>query len=79
MRLGLAKIAEQEGLAVTDEEIEAEYKKVADAYGMPIENVKGLVRAKDISKDVANQKAMDLVKENAVYTEKAPEGEGAQE
>ncbi len=79
VRLGLAKIAEQEGLAVTDEEIEAEYKKVADAYGMPIENVKGLVRAKDISKDVANQKAMDLVKENAVYTEKAPEGEGAQE
>ncbi len=79
VRLGLAKIAEQEGLAVTDEEIEAEYKKVADAYGMPIENVKGLVRPKDISKDVANQKAMDLVKENAVYTEKAPEGEGAQE
>lgn len=79
VRLGLAKIAEQEGLAVTDEEIEAEYIKVADAYGMPIENVKGLVRAKDISKDVANQKAMDLVKENAVYTEKAPEGEGAQE
>ena len=79
VRLGLAKIAEQEGLAVTDEAIEAEYKMVADAYGMPIENVKGLVRAKDISKDVANQKAMDLVKENAVYTEKAPEGEGAQE
>ncbi len=79
VRLGLAKIAEQEGLEVTDEEIEAEYKKVADAYGMPIENVKGLVRAKDISKDVANQKAMDLVKENAVYTDKAPEDEGAKE
>lgn len=55
VRLGLAKIAEQEGLEVTDEEIEAEYKKVADAYGMPIENVKAMVRSKDISKDVANQ------------------------
>jgi trigger factor len=79
VRLGLAKIAEQEGLEVTDEEIEAEYKKVADAYGMPIENVKAMVRSKDISKDVANQKAMDLVKESTVYTDKAPEDEAAQE
>ncbi len=79
VRLGLAKIAEQESLEVTDEEIEAEYKKVADAYGMPIENVKAMVRSKDISKDVANQKAMDLVKESTVYTDKAPEDEAAQE
>ena len=79
VRLGLAKIAEQEGLKVTDEEIEAEYKKIADAYGMPIENVKAMVRSKDISKDVANQKAMDLVKESTVYTDKAPEDKAAQE
>jgi trigger factor len=79
VRLGLAKIAEQESLEVTDEEIEAEYKKIADAYGMPIENVKAMVRSKDISKDVANQKAMDLVKESTVYTDKAPEDKAAQE
>ncbi len=79
VRLGLAKIAEQEGLKVTDEEVEAEYKKIADAYGMPIENVKAMVRSKDISKDVANQKAMDLVKESTVYTDKAPEDKAAQE
>lgn len=79
VRLGLAKIAEQESLEVTDEEIEAEYKKIADAYGMPIENVKAMVRSRDISKDVANQKAMDLVKESTVYTDKAPEDKAAQE
>lgn len=79
VRLGLAKIAELEGFEATDEEIEAEYKKVADAYGMPVENVKGLVRAKDIAKDVYNQKAMDFVKENVVYTEKAAEAEEAKE
>lgn len=79
VRLGLGKIAELEGLEVTEEEIEAEYKKIADAYNMPVENVKGLVRAKDITKDVANQKAMDLVKENAVYTEKAPEEKTSEE
>ncbi|NBJ88017.1 trigger factor [Acutalibacter sp. 1XD8-36] len=75
VRLGLAKIAEIEGFEATDEEIEAEYKKIADAYGMPIENVKGMVRSKDIAKDVYNQKAMELVKENVVYTDKAPETE----
>lgn len=75
VRLGLAKIAEIEGFEATEEEIEAEYKKIADAYGMPIENVKGMVRSKDIAKDVYNQKAMELVKENVVYTDKAPETE----
>lgn len=79
VRLGLAKIAELEGFEASDEEIEAEYKKVADAYGMPVENVKGMVRAKDISKDILNQKAMDLVKENAAYKDKAPDAEPAQE
>lgn len=73
VRLGLAKIAELEKLEVTEEETEAEFQKLADAYGMPLENVKAVVRAKDIAKDVANQKAMDFVKEHAVYTEKQPE------
>lgn len=79
VRLGLAKIAEMEGFEVTDEEIDAEYQKIADAYNMPLENVKDLVRSKDIAKDVYNQKAMDLVKANVVYTEKSPEAEEAQE
>ena len=73
VRLGLAKIAELEKLEVTEEETEAEFQKLADAYGMPLENVKAVVRAKDIAKDVANQKAMDFVKEHVVYTEKQPE------
>lgn len=75
VRLGLAKIAELENLEITEEEIEEEYKKVADAYGVPLENVKTLVRPKDIRKDIANQKAMDFVKENAVFTEKKPDPE----
>lgn len=79
VRLGLAKIAELEKLEVTEEETEAEYQKLADAYGMPLENVKAVVRAKDIAKDVANQKAMDFVKEHAVYTEKQSEEDKPQE
>ena len=79
VRLGLSKIAQLEGLEITEDEIEAEYKKVADAYGMPVEEVKTLVRAKDISKDIANQKAMDLVKANAAVTEKQPDQDASQE
>ncbi|WP_322173749.1 trigger factor [Acutalibacter caecimuris] len=70
VRLGLAKIAQQENLEVTEAETEAEFQKLADAYGMPLENVKEVIRAKDIAKDVANQKAMEFIKENAVYTDK---------
>ncbi len=79
VRLGLAKIAELENLEVTEEETEEEYKKLADAYGVPLENVKSLVRAKDIAKDVANQKAMDFLKEHAVYTDKKPEEDKPQD
>ena len=75
VRLGLAKIAQLEGLPVTEEDTEAEYQKLADAYGMALEAVKNVVRAKDINKDIANQKAMDFIKENAVITEKQPDAE----
>lgn len=75
VRLGLAKIAQLEELPVTEADTEAEYQKLADAYGMALEAVKNVVRAKDINKDIANQKAMDFIKENAVITEKQPDSE----
>ena len=70
VRLGLEKIAELENLKPTEEETEAEYQKLADAYGMPLENVKNLVTVEGINGDIQNQKAIDLVKENAVVVEK---------
>ena len=41
--------------------------------------MKSLVRAKDIAKDVANQKAMDFLKEHAVYIDKKPEEDKPQD
>ena len=75
VRLGLEKIAELENLKPTEEETEAEYQKLADAYGMPLENVKNLVTVEGINGDIQNQKAIDLVKENAVVVEKKSEEE----
>ncbi len=79
VRLGLSQIAAQEHLEITDEEVEEEFKKIGDAYGVPLENVKGLIREKDVRKDIANQKAVDFIKANAVITEKQSGGEEAQE
>lgn len=69
LRLGLEKIAEQEELAPTEEETEAEYQRLAESYNMPLENVKNLVTPEGIKADLKNQKALDLVRDNAVITE----------
>ena len=65
VRLALEKIAALENLTVTDEEVEAEYKRVSDAYNVPVDQVKAMVAAEDIKADLLVSHAMDLVKENA--------------
>lgn len=77
VRLGLEKIAQLEDLKVSDEETEAEFQKLADSYGMPLENVKNLVSVEGLQADLKNQKAVDFVREHAVITEakKAEESE----
>ena len=65
VRLALEKIAELENLTVSDEEVEAEYKRVSEAYNVPVEEVKGMIAAEDIKADLLVASAMNLVKENA--------------
>ena len=68
-RLALEKIVELENITPSDEELEAEFAKLAEGYGVEVEKVKAVIPAEEISKDVAVGKAIDLVKENAVITE----------
>ncbi|MEG1427462.1 MAG: trigger factor, partial [Oscillospiraceae bacterium] len=68
IRLALEKIAELEAIDATDEELDAEYEKLAKAYEMPVENVKNMVNPEDLKNDVKNQKAVDFVRTNAVVT-----------
>lgn len=71
--LAIEKIIEVEKIEVAEEELEAEYKKFADAYNMDIEAVKKAVSVEGLTKELASKKAMDFVVENAVITEeKAP-------
>ena len=57
---------EVEGIAPTDEEVEAEYARLADAYKMDVEKLKPVISAEDVKKDVAVNKAIDLIKDSAV-------------
>lgn len=69
VRLGLEKIGQLENITASEEEIEEEIKKIAEAYNMTPENVKGMVSAEAVGQDVANRKVIDFIRENAVITE----------
>lgn len=69
LRLGLEKIAQLEDIKPTEEETEEEYKKLSDAYGMPIDNVKKFINVEDLNADIANRKVVEFLRENAVITE----------
>ena len=73
LRLALEEIAKLENIEVSDEEIDAEYNRIAENYKVDVENVKSQIASEDLAKDLKVQKAIDLVKENAVITDKAAE------
>ena len=68
IRLALEKIASLEALTVADEDIEAEYKRMSETYNVPLDEVKRLINAEDLKKDLLVGNAMKLVRENAVIT-----------
>ncbi|MBQ3176257.1 MAG: trigger factor [Clostridia bacterium] len=71
-RLALETIAKLEGIVASEEEIEEEYNRLAEAYKMEVEKIKEAVGADAIAEDLKVKKAIDLVKEKAVVTEAAP-------
>ena len=66
MRLALEKIAELEKIEPTEEEINAEYDKMAEAYNMEADKVKEIIPADSIKEDLGVQLAMKHIKDNAV-------------
>ena len=66
MRLILEKIAKLENITPSEEDIEAEYKKMAESYNMDIENVKSAIPQENLTEDLAVEKAMKFVKDNAI-------------
>ncbi|MBJ7897161.1 trigger factor [Bacillus atrophaeus] len=63
--LTLEAIAQAENLEVTDEEVDAELTKMAEAYNMPVENIKQAIGSTDAMKeDLKVRKAIDFLVEN---------------
>lgn len=69
MRLALEAIVKAEAIEATEEELAAEYEKLAGMYGMEADAVKAAIPEKDIKHDLAMNKAIDLVKASAVITD----------
>lgn len=68
LMLAIEKIVALENLEATAEEIEEHYQKFADAYGMKVEDIKGMVSEKTVTGDITSKKAIDLIVENAKAT-----------
>ncbi len=66
MRLALEKIAELEDIKPTEDDINAEYDKMAEAYQMDAEKVKEIIPEESVTEDLGVQLAMKLVRDNAV-------------
>ena len=71
--LAVAAIIEAEKLEATAEEIEAEYQKFSQQYGMDVELVKKYLPEDQIKAQVLNEKAIAVVRDSAEAT--APEEE----
>ena len=70
VRLVLEKIAKAEKLTASKKDVDAEYKRIAEAYNVPEEQVRQMVSSDDIALDLKVKAAMDLVKEKAVIKNK---------
>ena len=66
--LALAAIIKEEKIEVSDEEVEAEFQKMADQYGMDLEMVKKYIQADQVKDQVTTQKAVAVVVDSAVAT-----------
>ena len=66
MRLALEKIAELEKIEPTEEEINEEYDKMAQAYNMEADKVKEIIPVDSVKEDLGVQLAMKHIKDNAV-------------
>ena len=64
-RLALEKVAELENIAPTAEDVEAEYARLAEAYKMDVDAIKGMIPADSVAEDLKVKAAMDLVKSSA--------------
>jgi len=78
LRLALEKIAELENIEVSDEEINSSLADLAAANKVDVETMKRFIPLDDYVTDLKVQKAVEIVKENAVVDNSLAENKDAE-
>ncbi len=74
-RIVLMSIIDKEGIEVSEEEMEAELKKIADAYKKDVEEIRQMIGVENLTyfqKDIQLSKVVDLLYDKAKVTEVEP-------
>ncbi len=82
--LVLEAVAKAENIEASDEDLEAEYGKMAAQYNMPVDNIKKVFGESeqykdDMKKDIALRKAAELIAANAKETKEAKKADEEKE
>ena len=64
--LVITKVAEVEGITVSDEELEAEFAEMAKAYELEVEKIKEMVPTEEIKANLQTRKTVKFLVDNAV-------------
>lgn len=73
VRLALEEVAKMEKITMTEEEMNEEYKNLAERYELKEEQVRQIVPEESLKVDLCVEKAMKFVRDNAKVTEVAEE------
>ena len=75
--LALEAVAAAERIEASEDEINAEIKRIADQYKMEEDKVRELINLEDLKQDLARTKAIDFIKSHANIVVKPAEAEKA--
>ena len=73
--LALEKIAELEGIEISEEELENEYKEASERFGFDPEKVKENVPEESIKREALLKRALKIVTDSATALDKAPDAQ----
>lgn len=79
LRLALEKIAELENIEISDDEINSSLSEIAEANKMTLDMIKRFIPVEEYKEDMKVQKAIELVKENAVVDNSEEAAEASEE
>lgn len=79
IRLALEAIAQMENITMTEEEMNEEFKNLAERYEMKEEQIRQIVPVEDLAQDLCVEKAIKLVREAAEVVDGAEEEKPAEE